>query len=259
MSILSQILAEKMTEVDCAKRRRPQAIVERDALKRSPAKNFVAALTGADRPALIAEVKKASPSKGIIRHDFDPVAAATAYAANGASCISVLTDEPFFQGHLRHLAQVRDAVDVPLLRKDFIVDEYQIFEARAAGADAVLLIAAALKPDEIEAMLQTLRSLQMCAIVEVHNREELEAALSTSAELIGINNRDLHLFRTTLDTTIELMPHVPAGRHVISESGVNTRADVLKLRDAGVTAVLVGEALMREADIGAKTRELLGR
>jgi len=259
MSILSEILANKRTEVDCARRRVPAAELEARIAEMAPARDFVGALLAAEPPALIAEVKKASPSKGVIREDFDPVAVARTYAENGATCLSVLTDEPFFQGHLSHLRMVREIVQQPLLRKDFLIDEYQLLESRAAGADAVLFIMAALRCVDLEALLQRTRALGMAALVEVHNREELEEALGTSARVIGVNNRDLHQFRTTLQTTLDLMPLIPSDRVVVSESGVNRRADVERLRDAGVRAVLVGEALMREQDIGAKVRELLGR
>jgi indole-3-glycerol phosphate synthase len=258
MSILSEILADKRTEVDCARRRIPHAELEKRIRDMAPTRDFETALRAADRPALIAEVKKASPSKGIIREDFDPVEIARIYAENGAACLSVLTDEPYFQGHLRHLRAIREAVDLPLLRKDFMIDDYQILEARAAGADAILLIVAALTATELEWMLEAAASMGLAALVEVHNREELDLALGTNARMIGLNNRDLHQFRTTLQTTLDLLPHVPADRQVVSESGINRRADVEKLAEAGVHAILVGEALMREPDIAAKMHELLG-
>jgi len=258
MSILSQILADKRTEIDCARRRIPHSELEKRIGDMAPARDFEGALRTANRPALIAEVKKASPSKGIIREDFDPVEIARIYADNGAACLSVLTDEPYFQGHLRYLRAIRDAVDIPLLRKDFFIDDYQILEARAAGADAILLIAAALTDTELEWMLEAAGSLGMTAIVEVHNRGEVDEALATSAPIIGINNRDLHQFRTTLQTTIDLLPSIPPDRLVVTESGINRRADVEKMAAAGVHAILVGEALMREPDIAAKMHELLG-
>ena len=257
MSVLSQILADKRNEVHCSRRRLPAAELERRIADLPPPRDFIGALTASPAPALIAEVKKASPSKGIIRLDFDPVEIAQTYAANGAACLSVLTDEPYFQGHLSYLSAIRQAVNLPLLRKDFLLDDYQLLEARAAGADAVLLIAAALTATELEWMLEATHTLGMAAIVEVHNREELDEVLVTDARMIGINNRDLHTFRTTLQTTIDLMAQIPSDRFVISESGINRRADVEKLRDAGVHAVLVGESLMREQDIAAKMRELL--
>ncbi len=258
MSVLSEILADKRTEVHCARRRVPPAELERQVASVAPPRDFVGAIRSASTPALIAEVKKASPSKGVIRADFDPIAIGRIYAANGAACLSVLTDEPYFQGHLAHLRAIRQEVGLPLLRKDFMIDDYQLLEARAAGADAILLIAAALTATELEWMLDATEALGMTAIVEVHDRDELDEVLATPARVIGLNNRDLHRFRTTLQTTIDLMPHVPADRVVISESGVNRRADVERLAAAGVHAVLVGEALMREPDIAAKMHELMG-
>jgi indole-3-glycerol phosphate synthase len=257
MSVLSQILADKRNEVHCSRKRLPAVELERRIADMPPVRDFIGALNAGPAPALIAEVKKASPSKGIIRMDFDPVEIAQTYAANGAACLSVLTDEPYFQGHLSYLSAIRQAVDIPLLRKDFLLDDYQLLEARAAGADAVLLIAAALTATELEWMLEATHTLGMSAIVEVHNQEELDEVLVTDARLIGINNRDLHTFRTTLQTTLDLMVKIPPDRFIISESGINRREDVEKLRDAGVHAVLVGESLMREQDIAAKMRELL--
>lgn len=236
----------------------PEAELLRRIADMPSPRDFVGALRAAPPPALIAEVKKASPSKGVIRYDFNPVDIARIYAEGGAACISVLTDEPYFEGHLDYLRAIRQAVDNPLLRKDFIIDEYQLLEAREAGADAILLIAAALPVPQTKRLLERAASLGMASIVEVHNREELDEALSIEAPIIGINNRNLHQFRTTLRTTLELVPHIPADRIVISESGINFRADVERLAQAGVHAVLVGEALMREADIAAKLGELLG-
>ncbi|MCC6727987.1 MAG: indole-3-glycerol phosphate synthase TrpC [Chthonomonadales bacterium] len=259
MSVLSQILADKRTEVDCARRRVPVEELQARVADMPAPRDFLGALMAAARPALIAEVKRASPSKGIIRHDFDPIAIARTYADNGAACLSILTDEPYFQGHLSYLAAIRGVIDLPLLRKDFIIDEYQLLESRAAGADAVLLIEAALQSGEMRGMVEAARALGMAAIVEVHDRAELEEVLTTPVRILGINNRDLHLFRTSLQTTIDLLPLVPADRVVVSESGINTRADVERLREAGAHAVLVGESLMRELDIAGKMRELLGR
>lgn len=259
MSVLSEILADKRTEVDCARRRSPEADLEKCISDMPPVRDFVGALLAAEPPALIAEVKKASPSKGVIREDFDPVDIATIYALNGAACLSILTDEPHFQGHLNYLRAIRRTTEKPLLRKDFIIDCYQLVESRAAGADAILLIAAALTRSEIEKMLDRTHRLGMAAIVEVHNEEELEMVLQTPARLIGINNRDLHIFRTSLQTTLDLLPKVPEDRIVISESGINTREDVERLKRAGVHAVLVGESLVREPDIASKMRDLLGR
>ncbi|MGC8667909.1 MAG: indole-3-glycerol phosphate synthase TrpC [Chthonomonadales bacterium] len=258
MSILSEILAAKRTEVDCARRRVPEEELRRRIADMPPARDFSGALSTAPPPALIAEVKKASPSKGVIRHDFNPVQIARIYAEGGAACISVLTDEPYFEGHLNYLRAIRQVVSRPLLRKDFIIDEYQLLESREAGADAVLLIAAALPVPQMKRLLEGAASLGMASIVEVHNAEELDEALSVEARIIGINNRNLHQFRTTLNTTLELIPRIPRDRIVVSESGINFRSDVERLAQAGVHAVLVGEALMREADIAAKLAELLG-
>lgn len=209
-------------------------------------------------PALIAEVKKASPSKGIIRADFEPVALAKAYEAGGATCLSVLTDETYFHGDLAYLAQIRVAVGLPLLRKDFLIHEQQIWQARMAGADAILLIVAAL-PDS--AILRTMRllaeSLDMEALVEVHDSAELDVALSSGATLIGINNRNLHTFDVRLETTLDLLSRIPETVTVVSESGIFTHDDARRLRDAGAHAILVGESLMRADDVARATRRLL--
>lgn len=260
MSILSEILATTRTHVQFAKTRRPIEEMQQLASGMPPSRDFMSALKRTDGTALIAEVKKASPSKGVIRSNFDPIAIARTYAANGAACLSVLTDTPYFQGRLEYLHLIREVVPTPLLRKDFIVDPWQIYESRVEGADAILLIVAALDKSDLRDLLSVARANQLSALVEIHDREELDEALAAGADLIGINNRDLHTFRTSLDVTLDLIPSIPADRGVtlVSESGIFTRADVLRLQDAGVHAVLVGEALMREEDIGAKVRELLG-
>lgn len=260
MSVLSEILATKRTEVQ---RRREQVslqALQEQLMNAPPTRDFRRALAEAQGTALIAEVKKASPSKGILREDFDPLAIAQTYAENGAACLSVLTDEPYFQGKLKYLRQIREIVSVPLLRKDFIVDAWQIAESRAAGADAILLIIAALSPHDLTEFLKIAKEYDLAALVEVHDKDELHDALNAGADLIGINNRDLHTFRTSLSVTLDLVSDLPPdpNRLIVSESGIFTRADVQKLETAGVHAVLVGEALMREADIGAKVRELLG-
>lgn len=257
MSVLSQILADKRNEVDCAKRRCPQGDVMGRASDSPSALDFIGALTCKCGLSLIAEVKKASPSKGVIREDFDPVEIARIYENNGAACISVLTDEKYFQGHLRYLLAIREAVAVPLLRKDFIIDPYQIYEARAAGADAILLIVAALTESEIRDFRGLALELGMAALVEVHDAEEAHLAIRAGANLIGINNRSLHTFRTTLETTLEILPMMPTGAITVSESGINSRHDVERLQVVGVNAILVGEALMREVDIATKVRELI--
>ncbi len=208
--------------------------------------------------ALITEVKKGSPSRGIIRADFDPIEIAEIYQNNGATCLSVLTDEQFFYGHLRYLGLIREQVSLPLLRKDFICDPYQIVEARVYGADAVLLIAAMLSVAELQKFSGIARELGLDVLLEVHNEEELEAALQTDCELIGINNRDLKTFVTDLATTARLAKLIPSERLIVAESGIRNRADIETLQQAGAGAFLVGESLMREGDIGAKLQELLG-
>ena len=259
MSILSEILADKRTEVDCARKRIPISELEKRIADMPPPRDFIGALLSAPSPALIAEVKKASPSCGVIRDDFDPVQIARIYDQNGANCISVLTDEPYFQGHISYLRQIREVTDRPLLRKDFIIDDYQILEARAAGADAILLIAAALTPTELEWMLEATHTLNMAAILEVHDQDELEYSLKTQAKIIGINNRDLHKFRTTLQTTLDLMPRIPLDKIVLSESGIKSHKDVVSLSKAGVRAILIGETFMRSHDIAGIMHELMGR
>jgi indole-3-glycerol phosphate synthase len=260
MSMLSEILAAKRTEVQHRREQVSRAMLQEQLVDAPPTRDFRGALANANGIGLIAEVKKASPSKGVIREDFDPMEIARTYAANGATCLSVLTDEPYFQGKLQYLKDIRAMVPTPLLRKDFIVDSWQIAESRAAGADAILLIVAALPPQDLCAFLKLTSEYGMAALVEVHDKDELAEALAAGADLIGINNRDLHTFRVSLSTTLDLVASLPPdpNRIVVSESGIFTRADVLKLEAAGVNAVLVGEALMREADIGAKMRELLG-
>jgi indole-3-glycerol phosphate synthase len=260
MSILSEILATTRTHVEWAKARTPIETLRAQLQGLPPTRDFRGALAQRKSTALIAEVKKASPSKGVIRQNFDALEIARIYAENGASCLSVLTDAPYFQGRLEYLHQIRGIVPLPLLRKDFIVDPWQIFESRIEGADAILLIVAALSKADLCELLALARELQMDTLVEVHDRQELQEALEAGADLIGVNNRDLHTFRTTLDVTLELVNDLPPNRDIVlvSESGIFTRADVLRLQNAGVDAVLVGESLMREADIGAKVRELVG-
>jgi len=256
---LPRILKRKREELAESKRKLGLAEVKKQAGQAAPARDFLAALRDLSRPgrAIIAEVKKASPSKGLIRPDFDPVAIARTYAAHGARAISVLTDAPFFQGSLDHLSAIRSAVSLPLLRKDFILDPYQVYQARAAGADAVLLIVAAL-PDSLLADLSSLiPELKMAALIEVHNEAELDRALKLQPQLLGINNRDLATFRTDLETTLRLLPKIQ-GAVVVSESGLERVENLERLRRAGVQAFLIGEALMRAPEIGAKLRELVG-
>jgi indole-3-glycerol phosphate synthase len=210
-----------------------------------------------DWTAIIAEVKKGSPSRGIIREDFDPLEIAEIYQDNGATCLSVLTDEKFFLGHLRLLPLIRETVSLPLLRKDFICDPYQIHEARAAGADAILLIAAMLDLDQLREFHAIAREIHLDVLLEVHDEAEMETALQTDCTLIGVNNRNLRTFETDLGTTGRLARMTPAERLLVAESGINNRADIVRLQADGARAFLVGESLMREADIGAKLQEML--
>ncbi len=264
MSLLSEILAAKRTEVACRQERVSWHELQERLIDAPPVRDFRQALRDQARqnapvPALIAEVKKASPSKGVLREDFDPVEIAQIYADNGAACLSVLTDEKYFQGHLKYLRAIRDAVATPLLRKDFIIDAWQIVESRAMGADALLLIVAALAPPDLRALLHMTREYGMAPLVEAHDAQELREALDAGADFIGINNRDLHTFRTTLTVTLDLLADLPPdpNRLIVSESGIFTRQDMDNLGAAGVDAVLIGEAFMREPDIAAKMRALL--
>jgi indole-3-glycerol phosphate synthase len=256
--ILDEIIASKKEELKEIKRRRPLADIKTAAADSEPARGFGKALAGEGEIRLIAEVKKASPSKGVIRGDFDPVKIAGTYEKSGASCISVLTEKKFFQGSLDYLGEIRKAVGLPLLRKDFIVDEYQIFEARAAGADAILLIAACLDRRQLEDFLGVAGGIGLDVLAESHTYKELDKVLFAGAKLVGINNRDLNTFKVDLKTTLDLLKDIPEDRIVVSESGITDRDDVVKLRQAGVDAILVGESLMREKDIGKKVKELLG-
>ena len=246
--ILARILATKADEVAAAKRTRPQAELAAAARAQSPPRDFEGALRAkiaAGRPAVIAEIKKASPSRGVLRADFDPPAIAASYERGGAACLSVLTDRNYFQGDPTHLTAARVACALPVLRKDFIVDEYQVVEARSIGADAVLLIVAALADARLAALETCAHDLGMAVLVEVHDRAELERALRLSTALIGINNRHLRTFDVSLATTLDLMPHIPSGRLVVTESGILAPAHVAAMRTRGVEAFLVGEALMR--------------
>ena len=254
---LDTIVASKRREVEARKERVPLAQLDA-RLRDYPRRAFAAALRR-QPPSLVAEIKMASPSRGLIRADFDPQAIARTYEAHGAAAISVLTDEPFFQGKLEYLPAVRAASGLPLLRKEFIIDPYQIYEAAAFGADAILLIAAILSPQQLRHFLALAGELGLEALVEVHTRPELEQALDCGAQVIGINNRDLRTFATTLEVTERLAPLVPPDRTLVSESGIWERAHVQHLAALGVHAVLVGESLMRSPDIGAKVDELLGR
>ena len=223
-----------------------------------PTRDFHAALAGHSEIRLIAEVKKASPSKGLICENFDPVAIAQAYQAGGAAALSILTDRVYFQGDLKYLGQIRGKVQLPLLRKDFILDEYQIVEARCAGADAILLIAECLEAHELIDLYQAARALEMHALIELYEPTNLDSVLATGCPLVGINNRDLHTFEVDLHHTIRMKEAIPDDRCVVGESGIFTPADVKLLHDAGVQAILVGESLMRQPDIESAVRKLLG-
>ncbi len=257
-NILEKIVAAKRKEVEEAIRQRPLRDLMKAADSAVPARDFLAPLKSGPPIRLIAEVKKASPSKGVIRQDFDPVAIAKAYELSGASCISVLTDAPFFQGSLEYLSAIRNAVNIPLLRKDFIIHPYQIFEARAHGADAVLLIAECLNRQELKGLHQLTRDLGMHALIEIYLTSNLDNALSTGTELIGVNNRDLNTFEVDLQRTIRLRKQIPAHLVLVGESGITTRDDAQKLQESNVQAMLVGESLMRQSDIAGAVHALLG-
>lgn len=257
--VLQKILARKVEEVAGRRARRPLAEVAARARDTAPARGFAAALEAkiaAGHAAVIAEVKKASPSKGVLRADFDPAAIAADYARGGAACLSVLTDVDFFQGHDDYLVQVRAACALPVLRKDFTIDEYQVYEARALGADAVLLIVAALDDARLGGLCELAMGLGLDVLVEVHDADELERALQTASPLIGINNRNLRSFEVSLETTLDLKEAVPNDRRLVTESGILAREDVARMRAAGVHAFLVGEAFMRASSPGAALRAL---
>jgi indole-3-glycerol phosphate synthase len=258
-TILDTIMASKRREVAIAQARTSEPELRRRLADAPPPRPFRTLLERTGDVGVIAEVKKASPSAGVLRADFDPVAIARAFADNGAACLSVLTDEPFFQGHLDYLTAIRRSVNIPLLRKDFIFDQYQLLEARAAGADAVLLIAEVLPDPVLSQLLADTFALGMEALVELHDAEQLPRVLATGASLIGINNRDLRTFATRLEHTMDLALRVPPDRCLVSESGIRTRADLDRLWTAGVKAVLVGESLMRAPDVGAALAALIAR
>lgn len=258
MTILDEIYKHKLREVAEDKKRVSLETLKEQSKKKQKARSFGAALKSNTNIRIIAEIKKASPSLGIIRENFNPVEIARIYEASGAAAISVLTDEKFFKGSLSYLIDVKKSVNLPILRKDFIVDAYQIYEARSAGADAILLIAALLSKEEIQHYLELAKELDMDCLVEVHSETELKKVLQTNADIIGINNRDLATFKTDLETTLRLRPMIPAEKIVVSESGIKSRTDVEKLMKEGVDAILVGETFMKSHDISAKLRELLG-
>jgi indole-3-glycerol phosphate synthase len=259
MSILDDIIARKRQEIETSKGARPERQVCAAAEAAAKPRNFFQALAAPGPIKLIAEVKKASPSAGVIRADFDPVAIAHIYQQHGATCLSVLTDEPFFQGKLEYLHDVRIAVTIPVLRKDFVLDKYQLYEARAAGADAVLLIAECLDDCNLRALHNETVELGMTPLVELYEPENLQRVLDAGATLVGINNRNLHTFKTDLDHVLRLREQVPKECILVAESGIRTRADVERLQSAGIVAILVGETLMANPDIGAAVDALLGR
>ena len=251
--ILEKIVAVKRQEVAAALARKPLSAMRADAESRVLTRDFVGAMRAkiaAGLPAVIAEVKKASPSKGVLRADFIPADIAQSYAEHGAACLSVLTDQQFFQGSVDYLKQARASCDLPVLRKDFMVDPYQVYEARAMGADCILLIAACLDDAQMQSLEALAMSLDMAVLVEVHDGAELQRALQLKTPLLGINNRNLKTFDVSLDTTLGLLKDVPAGHLLVTESGISTVADVQRMRSAGVQAFLVGEVFMRADEPG---------
>jgi indole-3-glycerol phosphate synthase len=257
--ILDKIVAVKREEVAAALKQKSLVVVRADAESRVLTRDFEGAMRAkitAGQAAVIAEIKKASPSKGVLRADFIPADIAQSYAEHGAACLSVLTDKQFFQGSVDFLKQARASCDLPVLRKDFMIDVYQVYEARAMGADAILLIAACLDDGHMTEMEAVARSLDMAVLVEVHDRAELERALKLKTRLVGINNRNLKTFEVSLQTTLDMLPDVPADRLLVTESGIQTPEDVLRMREAKVNAFLVGEAFMRSSEPGEALSKL---
>jgi indole-3-glycerol phosphate synthase len=255
-TILEEIVSQKRQDVEQEKRELPSAALKELISEREAPRDFKRVLSG-DVIKLIAEIKKASPSRGILCPEFNPLALAKTYDQSGAAALSILTEANYFQGSIDYLDLVREEVNIPLLRKDFIFDEYQVYESAAFGADALLLITAILSQEQLKELLSLSHSLGLGCLVEVHNENELDMALTSGAEIIGINNRDLNTFIVDIDTTRRLRPLVPEGRIVVSESGINDREDIKKMRDWGVNAVLVGEALITAASIPSKIKELV--
>jgi indole-3-glycerol phosphate synthase len=258
-TILDKIVATKRGEIERAKLAVPETQLRATLTDAPPVRDFFTPLATGSRVKLIAEVKKASPSAGIIRADFAPVGIARIYAEHGATCISVLTDEPYFQGRLEYLAQIREAVNLPVLRKDFILDTYQLLEARVHGADAVLLIAECLDDCNLRKLFNAACELGMTPLVELYEPDNLQRVFDAGATLIGVNNRNLHTFEVDLEHTIRMRDRVPDHCVLVAESGIKTHQDVQRLEAAGVDAILVGESLMRESDIGNAVDRLLGR
>ncbi|HWY86235.1 MAG TPA: indole-3-glycerol phosphate synthase TrpC [Gemmataceae bacterium] len=256
--ILDRIVAAKRQEIAACRDKVPERELEQRLATAPPVRDFRAALEQGPGLGVIAEVKKASPAAGVLRADFDPLAIARIYETHGASAISVLTDMPFFQGELAYLTAIRQAVALPVLRKDFILERYQLLEARVAGADAVLLIAEILGQHELPALLGQVHELGMQALVELYDADNLPRVVDSGARMIGINNRNLRTFVTDIEHTLALLPQIPSGTCVVSESGIRARTDMERLQAAGVKAALIGETLMRAPDIGAKLRELRG-
>lgn len=260
--ILLKILQRKQQEIQDRSQRVPLEKVRELAEEALPVRGFAEALESRllqGQAGVIAEIKKASPSKGVLRENFDPAAIAESYQRGGAACLSVLTDEDFFQGHQRYLEVAREACDLPIIRKDFIIDPYQVFEARSMGADCILLIVSALDDDQLEDLSQLAIQLDMDVLVEAHDAAELERALVLNLPMVGINNRNLHTFETSLDTTLSLLSQIPDGTMVITESGIHTREDVALMREHGVNGFLVGEAFMRAADPGEALASLFSQ
>ncbi|MEM0926840.1 MAG: indole-3-glycerol phosphate synthase TrpC [Planctomycetota bacterium] len=259
MTILDDILEKTRETIRRDQSEVSEASLESIVASAAPCRDFHEALAAGSQINVIAEVKRASPSAGLIREDFDPVAIARAYVEGGAACISVLTDAPFFQGSLDYLREIRQAVDVPLLRKDFIIDRYQLLQARAAGADCVLLIAECLSPAEMVDLHEAAVALGMQTLIELFEPANLEPVLETGTRMVGINNRNLHTFETRLQHTLDLCPRIPADRLIVGESGIRSHSDLQTLSSGGVKAVLVGESLMRQPDVTRALLELRGR